>query len=289
MPLADSKILYYHLNNRRAGTGDLSQTMERARESNAVFVDAWDALNSGSAGFESCRGGLVEVSWGGVPVVFFNLAVTARTPSSAGEFEVAALDTSAWTAARTLPWLFAVCHETMGELMPEAGRTLERLGLAPMMALTGMAAEEVSPPHREPPAGRCRTESDAQAPDLMLRLNEAAYQMPLGESGSLAMERPGWWAPPRRMATVLEAEGRPAGCAAVVDVGGLRYVALVATHPDLRRRGYADAAMRDVLARSLAAGLGPRTYLHATEAGRPVYERMGYTATAEYTVYGKHE
>jgi hypothetical protein len=42
--------------------------------------------------------------------------------------------------------------------------------------------------------------------------------------------------------------------------------------------------MRDVLERSLVAGL-TRTYLHASAAGRPVYERMGYRAAAEYTVY----
>ena len=56
----------------------------------------------------------------------------------------------------------------------------------------------------------------------------------------------------------------------------MRYVALVATHPKAQRKGYAEAAMRDVLERSLAAGLDRRTYLHATAAGRPVYERMGY-------------
>jgi hypothetical protein len=47
--------------------------------------------------------------------------------------------------------------------------------------------------------------------------------------------------------------------------------------------------MSDVLERSLAAGLRKRTYLHATAAGRPVYERMGYTVTANYVVYAKKE
>jgi GNAT superfamily N-acetyltransferase len=120
----------------------------------------------------------------------------------------------------------------------------------------------------------------------MLRLNEAAYQMPLGEPGSLPMEQPGWWAPPRSLLTVVESEGRPASCAAVLQVNGLRYVALVATHPEFQRRGLADRAMRDVLHRSLAHGISTRTYLHATDAGRPVYERMGYQPTAVYTVFG---
>lgn len=44
--------------------------MDHARESNAIFLDAWDAMNHGSPSFESRRGGLVDTSWGGVPVVY---------------------------------------------------------------------------------------------------------------------------------------------------------------------------------------------------------------------------
>ncbi len=46
--------------------------------------------------------------------------------------------------------------------------------------------------------------------------------------------------------------------------------------------------MWEVLDRSLAAGLSKRTYLHPSRAGWPVYERMGYSAPAEYTIYTQH-
>ncbi|HXH50126.1 MAG TPA: GNAT family N-acetyltransferase [Terriglobia bacterium] len=263
--------------------------MDRAQESNAVFMDAWEAMGKGSAAFEKRRGGLVEIGWMGYSCPFFNMAVTARPPASMAEFEEAVLETSAWAGERRLPWLLAVCHETMGNLLPESGALLNRLGLAPMMPLTGMEAYDLTSPVRGRPEGEWFTEADESIGEKVVRLNEAAYQMKFGEPGSVSLEHTGWWRAPERMATVLAPGGKPESCATVLDLGGLRYVALVATLPAAQRKGYAEAAMRDVLERSLAAGLNRRTYLHATAAGRPVYERMGYTTTAEYTIYMKHE
>lgn len=259
--------------------------MDRVTESHEVLLDAWQALSHANPAFESRRGGLIDVAWNGFPCPFFNLAVTARPPASIAEFEAALTETSAWTAERHAPWLLAVCHETLGETLPEAARVLENRGFAPIMSLTGMAADSLTPPCRERPAGAWLTEAEPSIGDCTIRLNEAAYQMPLAEPGSLPLHQPDWWSAPDRMVTALAVDGKPVSCAAVLGVAGVRYVALVATEPDARQKGYAEAAMRDVLERGLAAGLLPRTYLHATAAGRPVYERMGYQATAEYTFY----
>lgn len=264
------------------------EALNRAMESNVLFLEAWDALSKGSPAFERRRGGPIEVSWCGYSSPFFNLAVTTRPPESLREFEEAIVETTNWAAERRLPWILSVCHETMNSLLPDAERQLNEHGFAAMMPLTGMEAYDLTPPARPRPEGRWFTEEHESTGVNVVRVNEAAYQMSLGEPGSLALENPGWWAAPERMATVLAPEGQPASCAAVLGVNGVRYVALVATNPAEQRKGYAEAAMRDVLERSRAAGLVARTYLHASAAGRPVYERMGYRATAEYTVYLKH-
>lgn len=263
------------------------EALARVTESNTIFLDAWDSLSEGSPAFESQRGGPVEVAWCGYSSPFFNLAVTTRPPESIREFEEAIVETAAWAGERHLPWIFAVCHETMANLLPEAEHLVNQLGFIPMMPLTGMEAYDLTPA-RSRPDGEWLTEADESIGGKVIRLNEAAYQMSLGEPGSLALEQPHWWLAPQRMATVLAPQGQPASCAAVLGVKGVRYVALVATLPAAQRQGYAEAVMRDVLERSRAAGLDSRTYLHASAAGRPVYERMGYRATAEYTVYLKH-
>lgn len=232
---------------------------------------------------------MVEACWSGYPVFFFNLAITARPPASIEEFADEVNAMCAWAAQRRAPWMFAVGHETMGSLLPGTERCLDGLGLVPMMPLTGMEAGELAPPARARPAGTWLTEADGSIGGKILRLNEAAYQTVLAEPGSTALEAPDWWRAPQRMATLVAPDGLPASCAAVFGVDGLRYVAFVATRPDAQRNGYADAAMRDVLARSREAGLQRRIYLHATAAGRPVYERMGFSVTAEYTVYVRRE
>jgi GNAT superfamily N-acetyltransferase len=194
-----------------------------------------------------------------------------------------------WAAQRNLPWMLSVCHETMGELMDQAVAILDEEGMAPIMPLTGMETSDVLPDPRPRPEGVWLNEAADGIGGKVMRVNEAAYQMPLGEPGSLESEHPGWWGAPGRMVTMLQVDGQPASCAAVLSVDGLRYVALVATAPEAQKRGYAAVAMRDVLARSLAAGLKQRTYLHATAAGKPVYERMGYVSTANYTVFLRKE
>ena len=81
------------------------------------------------------------------------------------------------------------------------------------------------------------------------------------------------------------ADGKPAASAAVLMVEGYRYVALVATDPGQQRRGYADAVMRRALEIAATAHGERPTVLHATDAGRPVYERMGYAAISTHTIF----
>jgi predicted GNAT family acetyltransferase len=80
-------------------------------------------------------------------------------------------------------------------------------------------------------------------------------------------------------------DGQPASSAVVMMADGYRYVALVATAPAQQRRGYADAAMRRALELSARVHGEQPTFLHATDAGRPVYERMGYETISTHTIF----
>lgn len=76
-------------------------------------------------------------------------------------------------------------------------------------------------------------------------------------------------------------DGVPAATADAVLHDGWLYVAAVATHPDYRRRGLAEAVMRRALEEAMRATGVTRTALDASAMGAPVYKAMGYEPTGE--------
>jgi predicted GNAT family N-acyltransferase len=83
-------------------------------------------------------------------------------------------------------------------------------------------------------------------------------------------------------------DGAPAAGAFATPLEDALYVGWVATAKGHRGRGLAELVMRTSLeAAHRATGLD-RTVLHATEAGFPVYVRMGYRAVVGFPVYGPH-
>ncbi|HEX2781452.1 MAG TPA: GNAT family N-acetyltransferase [Gemmatimonadaceae bacterium] len=89
---------------------------------------------------------------------------------------------------------------------------------------------------------------------------------------------------------LAEGEGRPVGGAGLLLLdwppsprdprGGIGYVYNVYVEPAHRRRGVARAVLEALHAWARERELGA-VALHATDAGRPLYEALGYTPTSE--------
>lgn len=243
-------------------------------------------MNSQAPTFLSLRGGAIETSFCGLPAPLFNLAAATKTPESPADFEAGFSAFLEWAQPYGLPFIVYIPHETMGEHLPAVDAYLKSIGFNPFMPLTGMEADALTAPARPLPEGTMCTEaSHDDIGDLVLRVNEAAYHMVMGEPGMFPMEAPSWWEPADRTATVVRNADETMSASVVFEAGETSYVALVATRPGFERRGLAELAFRDALGRAQAAGAPQRTYLHATAAGRPVYERMGYKPTSVATIY----
>jgi GNAT superfamily N-acetyltransferase len=80
-------------------------------------------------------------------------------------------------------------------------------------------------------------------------------------------------------------EGEPVTCAATVRAPDCLFVVLVATAPRWQRRGYAEAVTRKALHEGARASGLRRAVLQATEAGAPVYPRIGFTANSPVHFY----
>ena len=114
-------------------------------------------------------------------------------------------------------------------------------------------------------------------------INSEAYGFPLEWARSGLLESTRW---KEETYTYLGYEcSVPMSAASVVVNDGSLYLALVATRPSAQRKGYAEAMVRHALQAAYEATELKRTILHATDAGFPVYRRVGYHRTVTFMAY----
>ena len=168
------------------------------------------------------------------------------------------------------PWFFALCDDWL----PQGWESVvESEGLAVALSLTGMTSDGLRPPRRSLPHLEFRRVEDEATARHIAEVNAFAYSMPL-EVVECICNLHLW--KPDSYGYVAYIDGEPVACSSSFPVDDTVYVGFVATHPDHQRRGYAEAVMRHSITRGME-GMGlSRTSLHATEAGRPLYEAMGY-------------
>jgi GNAT superfamily N-acetyltransferase len=244
------------------------------------FSGAWRLMCASGRNAAIRSDGGMELIFSGVPVPFFNVGLVTGRGVSSEALESLGADACAFAADQGMPWLFVVTSEAL-QPGTDAAAVLDRCGLAPMMGMTGMMAQQISPGRPIPEGLELRVPQNEADCAALLDVNGAAYNMDL-EAGK-ALLGPAFW---QGRAPVLGlVGGSPVSCAAVWMVDGYRYVALVATEPSHQRRGYAEAAMRRALDVSAQAHGERPTVLHASDAGRPIYERMGYAAISSHTIF----
>ena len=221
----------------------------------------------------------IQYIFSGVPISFFNLALLTGSDLSAEGLGALGREACAWAAAQSVPWLLVVTHEQL-EPGVDAVATLDACGLTAVMPMTGMRAGTVAAAPTVPDLQLTVPQNDSDCAAIV-DINGLAYGMDL-EAGKAAIGSRTFWKD--HFPVVGVADGKPVSSAAVMMVDGHRYVALVATDPGQQRRGFCDATMRRALENAATAHGETPTVLHATDAGRPVYERMGYSSISTHTL-----
>lgn len=245
------------------------------------FAGAWEVLCKAAAGHVVASEGGTEYRFSGIPIPFFNIAMAAVREESAEGLSERARRACAWAADKGVPWFFVTTHELLGEGV-EASAVLDGCGLVPLMPLTGMMARRVAGAESAPEGLELRLADDEATSEAVVKINSAAYGMDLS-AGMEAIGRARFWG--EHVGVVGMRGDEAVSCTAVMMVDGYRYVAFVATQPGHQRKGYADAAMRRALEVAAERHGELPTVLHATAAGKPVYERMGYEVISEHTIY----
>ena len=159
---------------------------------------------------------------------------------------------------------------------------LKSTGLEPALPITGMAGDLFPLSAPSHPTLRIHRVTDEAGLLAYAQVNCAAYGFPL-EAAQTALKGSELW---KQSFTYMGYEnGRPVTTASAIVNDGTLYLALVATIPEARGNGYAEAIVRHALQNAHQATGLTRSILHATDAGFPVYKRVGYHATARIMAY----
>jgi len=108
------------------------------------MAESWRLMCSGAPDHIHETHGGIETIFSGLPIAFFNLVLPTEHGISAEALQAYANDACAWAADKGVPWTFITTQEALEEDV-DAVAILAGCGLTPLMALTGMYAEEVAP------------------------------------------------------------------------------------------------------------------------------------------------
>jgi len=243
------------------------------------FVGAWDYMTGQYPGHLHARTPGLAVSLSQTSCSFFNMLVVDRPIDSAAELHGVFAEARRQDAQCPHDSMVVVCPEWLPD---GAEAVLADHRMVHFMNMWGMCADQLLPPRRSPPALDFRLAADEATGLDVGVVNAAAYGMP-PEFLALTGAIPNWSG---QAYGIVGYDGNTAITSTLSFVTGeMIYIAMVATLPDLHGRGYAEAAMRRAIAEAQAAGGSRRIWLHATAAGRPVYNAMGFADGAELAIY----
>lgn len=165
----------------------------------------------------------------------------------------------------------------------EADALFASAGLAHAQDLWGMSAEALAPARwPEPPLDYRLIRNRQSAIDIGL-VNAAAYTLPV-EAFAITDNVHQWSG--EHFGVVGYADGAPVTGALAYIQDEQIYIGWVATLPDRHGQGLGEAAMRRAIAAAQEAATKPLPlWLHATEAGRPLYRSMGFRETAHMRLH----
>lgn len=254
-------------------------------ESITQLADVWEKIALDCGGGDIANKGGIAMRWADSDFPFFNTLTLLETYDSPDELTKTFKACSDYMKARQKPgllWLFEdlVAPQLRGNIeamADDAGMSLALTGYG--MALN--TVPELAPSHPDLTFVRVETEEHLRA---YADINCEAYSMPL-EWGRAAFSGSAFWTKEAHAYLGLS-DGVPVSAAAVVEMNGRLFLALVATRPEMQGLGFGEATVRKALyGGRKATGIG-RSVLHATEAGRPVYERIGYHLTSTIRFLG---
>lgn len=247
-------------------------------------VDQWKVTVRSMAsllpGYEEAPLGAATGIWGNVIFPLANHAFLDRQLGDIHDMQAVTDTVCGFALSRKCPWMFAVLEPW---LPAGAADVLRAHGLEPAMHLTYMTATDLHPPNRPEPQLEYERVNSEDLAQLVLDMNCECYGMP-AETGRSALAGGAMWMEDT-YGYIGYSDGTPVSTATTLNDGDCLNAICVATPAQHQRRGYAEAVLRHSL-REAQRGTGlRRMVLHATDAGYPIYKRMGFEPVVSMMVW----
>lgn len=226
----------------------------------------------------------VSVICSGLNYAVFNLTLLAEQVFAEDVLEGFVRTPAAHFAALGMRWSYWMCEDLLeGPVRRRARGILARNGLHVLTEPPGMVADSLRPPARPLPEIECRRVEDVPTRQCFAHIASITFDTPPAVARQVYEPEGAWHG--SYQGYVGYVDGVPVTTAAAVVAGGAIGFYSVGTLPAHRRKGYAEALMRQIYERlSLETGI-TCTVLQATESGFTLYRRMGYRPVTKFVVY----
>jgi GNAT superfamily N-acetyltransferase len=257
---------------------------DEAVESMAQYASVWKVLvgEFPSADLEDRPG--LSISWADSPFPFWNAVFLTEPSMDAAELRNRLSAAAAYARRKRQSGLIYLCEEYLtGSAKAALPLALAAAKLELSLPVHGMAGDILPLAAPSHPALQMRRVMDEAQLMSYAEINCEGYGFPL-DWGRVGFHATNLWT--EKAYSYLGYEGdRPVCGASVVVHDASLYLALVATRPSAQRKGYGEAVVRHALQSAHESTGLSRTILHASDAGFPVYRRVGYHKTASILAY----
>ena len=255
-----------------------------ARTRSDEAVDQWKVtvrrMASPLPRYEEAELGAASAIWGNVLFPLTNHAFLDRQLSHLHDVEAVSDGVSSFASSRDCPWMFAMVEPW---LPAGAAEVLRAHNLEPAMHVTYMTADELEPPSRPEPSLQYTLIDTEERARIALDMNCECYGMPI-DLGRSALAGGAMWMKDA-YGYLAYNDGVPVSTATVLNGGDCVNAICVATPAEHQRKGYAEAVLRHSLAEARQATGFQRMVLHATDAGYPIYKRMGFKPVVSMMIW----
>lgn len=230
------------------------------------------------------RSGVVLIT-SAVTYSVFNIALLdGPVESSSGELERRILVARQHFESLNRSWSFWICEDwlpyRMQRRLPEI---FDRFEMGCIAESPGMQIDELPPPARPLPPLEARRVAGADTRRAFTGIIERCFYVPAPIAQQI-YDREGFWDEP--LIAWVGYDGPRAVCAAATAAAeGVLGVYSVATLPEYRKRGYAEAIMRSAVADARLRGAAGPIVLQSSSFGLRLYRHLGFKRTTRFFVY----